>query len=79
MRLLRRSARSPDLNPIEDLWGELARRVYSNGRQYNSVAELQQSMINEWSNIPNDILQNLINSINDRIYEVIKYGGNVHY
>ena len=32
---------SPDLNPIENVWGILARRVYANGRQFNSVNELK--------------------------------------
>ena len=27
-------AKSPDLNPIENLWGISARQVYANGRQF---------------------------------------------
>jgi hypothetical protein len=34
-------ALSPDLNPIENLWGIMARRVYKNARQYSSVGELK--------------------------------------
>ncbi|GBM37290.1 Transposable element Tc3 transposase [Araneus ventricosus] len=27
-------AKFPDLNPIENLWGDLARRIYANGRHH---------------------------------------------
>ena len=27
-------AKSPDLNPIKDLWGDFARRVNANGRHF---------------------------------------------
>ncbi|XP_035228288.1 uncharacterized protein LOC118200424, partial [Stegodyphus dumicola] len=35
------SARSLDLNPIENLWGDLARRVYANGRHFTFTTELK--------------------------------------
>ncbi len=35
--VLNRPSRSPDMNPIENLWGILVRRVYANGRQFDSV------------------------------------------
>ncbi|KAG3001110.1 hypothetical protein PC128_g16898 [Phytophthora cactorum] len=34
INLLDWPARSLDLNPIENLWALLARKVYPNGRQY---------------------------------------------
>ncbi|POM79033.1 Transposase [Phytophthora palmivora] len=33
-------AKSPDLNPIENLWRILARAVYANGKQYETKTEL---------------------------------------
>jgi len=36
INLLEWPAYSPDLNPIENLWGIMARRVYANGKQYTN-------------------------------------------
>ena len=75
INLMNWPARSPDLNPIENLWGILARRVYSNGRQFNNVAELKDAMRSEWWKIDQNLLKNLIDSMPNRIYEVIKTNG----
>lgn len=66
---------SPDLNPIENLWGILARRVYGNGRQYTSVNELYVAVCIAWREIPQTIIDNLINSMPKRVFDVIKRGG----
>lgn len=66
---------SPDLNPIENLWGILARRVYANGRRYSTVNELYVAVCHAWREIPQTIIDNLINSMEKRIFEVIKLGG----
>ena len=42
---------SPDLNPIENLWGILARRVYANNKQYERIEELKRAILREWENI----------------------------
>jgi len=39
---------SPDLNPIENLWGDLARRVYAKGRQFENIDQLKETLIYEW-------------------------------
>ena len=44
-------ALSPDLNPIENLWGDMARAVYGNGRQYHSVGKLKAWVKKAWSDI----------------------------
>lgn len=63
--------RSPDLNPIENLWGLLARKVYSEGRHFQSKGDLISYIKQEWENLDQEILKNLIQSMPNRIYEVI--------
>nr|CCA27561.1 protein Y45F10D.1 putative [Albugo laibachii Nc14] len=41
-------AKSPDSNPIENVWGVLARSVYSNGRQFSTRAELKREIEKCW-------------------------------
>jgi transposase len=64
-------ALSPDLNPIENLWGILVRAVYEGGRQYESKEALIEAIEREWAKIPQNVLQNLVNSMNERCKQVI--------
>lgn len=66
---------SPDLNPIENLWRILARRVYANGRQYASVDELYVAICTAWRQIPQKIIDSLINSMPKRVFDVINRNG----
>ena len=68
-------ARSPDLNPIENLWGILTQNVFKNGQQYQSVLELKIEIERQWNEINDDILKNLINSMPQRIFQVINNSG----
>ena len=43
-------AHSPDLNPIVNVWGLLAWRVYANGRVFSTIDELKSSILIEWQN-----------------------------
>lgn len=80
IRLMDWPARSPDLNPMENVWGYLARNVYGGGRQYNNKRELEAAITRQWAEIPHEHLQNLIESMRRRIFEVIlKRGGYTGY
>ncbi|KUF94457.1 Mismatch repair endonuclease PMS2 [Phytophthora nicotianae] len=69
--VLELTPRSSDLDPIENLWSILTRRVYSNGRQVNNVAELRAAIEDAWKiSIPN-IIRSLIDSMPRRCQEVI--------
>ncbi|CAD6196782.1 unnamed protein product [Caenorhabditis auriculariae] len=59
---------SPDLNPVENLWSVLVRRVYANAKQYTTVNDLKKSDSCRVGCMPN------------RIFEVAqKQGGITHY
>ena len=66
---------SPDLNPIENLWGILARKVYAEGKQFRTKEQLKTAILKSWEEISIDQLRDLVNSMPDRIFEVIKLNG----
>lgn len=66
-------AQSADLNPIEHLWDELERRV--EGRKPSNKNVLFEMLKTEWENIPIDTLIKLVDSMPNRLTEVIKNNG----
>lgn len=73
-------ARSPDLNPIENVWGKLSNEIYKEGRQYDTVNDLKNAIMSAWGNLNEDYLTELISSMKNRVFEVInKNGGVTHY
>jgi len=69
-------AQSPDLNPIENLWDELVRRVRAHKPRPKNKRELFTVIKNEWENIEIVKLNNLIDSMPRRVAAVIKNKGN---
>jgi hypothetical protein len=73
-------SRSPDLNPIENLWGLIVREVYANGRCYENVSSLRENIAAAWAKIPISLLSSLVKSMNKRCVEVLlKKGGVIDY
>ena len=66
---------SPDLNPIENLWGILSRKVYENGKQFEYTLDLKTLIREAWNVISIETIQNLVTSMSSRIFEVIKNSG----
>jgi hypothetical protein len=64
------------MNPIENLWGTMARRVYKNACQYSYVDKLKTTILAFWDEILVDILAKLSNSMFDRCLAVVKSKGN---
>ena len=58
---------SPDLNPIEHLWDALDRRVRKRVNVPNNVAQLQLALMQEWNNIPQRTIDNLVGSMGRRV------------
>ena len=61
--LLKWPARSPDLNPIENLWAFFVRRIYADNQHYSKVYELKEAIKNAWDDTDSLVLLKLILSI----------------
>ncbi|CDF35305.1 unnamed protein product [Chondrus crispus] len=64
-------AYSPDLNPIENLWIILVRRVYAIQRQFESIQSLTECIIDAWDSISTETLFSLAQSMRKRCVEVV--------
>ena len=63
---------SPDLNPIENVWEILFRRMRENKQQPRSLVELREGIKEEWRKFPIDIIQKLYQGLPGRVEELKK-------
>lgn len=68
-------AYSPDLNPIENLWGHIVRNIYAGGKTYDNVDELWEAIQQCWENIPKKIIKSLVKSMCKRMVNLLENGG----
>lgn len=68
-------ALSPDLNPIENIWGVLSRMVHTNEMQLKIVNELNESIKRNWDRITFPCIQGYISSMPKRCLDVLKADG----
>lgn len=68
---LSRPACSPDLNPIENIWGVLMRKIYANGSVYDNVKSLRRAITMEWKSPSPVLLKKLCDSMPDRVFELV--------
>eukprot|EP00171_Calliarthron_tuberculosum_P004954 IDg4954t1 len=66
---------SPDLNPIENLWGTLVRDIYAGSKQYESVKDLKQAIWRAWRRVDKDYCRRLIKYMLRRCIEVLDKRG----
>ena len=66
---------STDPNPIEHLWDELDRRVRRRDNPPSSVPKLEQTLLQEWNNIHQMTVNNLINSMIRRVQSALEANG----
>uniref|UniRef100_A0A1I7XGX3 DDE_3 domain-containing protein n=1 Tax=Heterorhabditis bacteriophora TaxID=37862 RepID=A0A1I7XGX3_HETBA len=65
-------SRSPDLNPVENLWATLMRRIHGDKRQFETTKDLQCAICKAWSEVDKSAIKNLVNSMPERIFQVKK-------
>ena len=68
---------SPDLKPMQNHWGILARGIYAKNRQFQSQDELKTAILNAWCKIDAKTTSNPLQSMHNRIFRLIQRNGNV--
>ena len=68
-------ANSPDLNPIENFWAIIKRKIYANCQQYNSCDALWSEIKRACGSVTPDEVQKLIKSVDKRLVYVLQTGG----
>ena len=68
-------AQSPDLNPIENLWDELERRLHREINRPQNQGELYQILHRVWAGLDRNVITNLLASMPRRCQAVINARG----
>ena len=67
------SPQSPDMNPIEHLWDEIGRKIKTHN--IRNKQQLKNVILTEWNAVNREITQKLVNSMKNRLIDVIKVKG----
>jgi hypothetical protein len=70
-------AQSPDLNPIEHVWSELARKLRRRKNLIHNTEDLRLELLLAWENIDVEFTAKLIESMPRRCQAVIDSKGHV--
>ena len=65
------STKSPDLNPLENLWEILSRRVYKNKSEFEDRETLKSCIKQYWNEIAAETFRKLIDSIQNKCVEIL--------
>ena len=74
VKVLEWPSQSPDLNPIEQLWAELKKRVRA--RWPTDLTQLHQLCQEEWAKIPPTYCGKLVEGFPKRLTQVKQFKGN---
>ncbi|KAF9441595.1 transposable element Tcb2 transposase [Macrolepiota fuliginosa MF-IS2] len=69
------SPQSPDLNPIEQLWTCVKKKLGEYENHPLSIHELRKRIDIEWKKIPASVCQNLVDSMPRRVQAVLRAKG----
>ncbi|GFT29617.1 transposable element Tcb2 transposase [Trichonephila clavipes] len=73
-------ARSPDLNPIENVWDALGRQVAGRNCPPTNKSTLIRALTEEWDKLPQQLLDNVVQSMVRRVECCITlHGGHIPY
>ena len=70
---------SPDVNPIENLWSIVKRKLHEAGKQYHSKNELKEAIKQCSKTISPDTIKNLTSSMDERSVKILEaHGGYIN-
>ena len=75
MEVLQWPERSPDLNPIENMWGILPQKLYAHGTTFHNTTDLWEAVSAAWHQISQESIRNLYNSMPGRMADVLQANG----
>lgn len=71
---------SPDLNPMENIWAELKRRIRCRSHLPTNAEELKQAVFEAWDSLTMEDTDKFVQSMPNRVQAVLAAkGGNTHY
>ena len=80
VRVLSWPSQSPDLNPIENIWGHIKRKISKDCIKASSLDDVFMFVQKHWEAVDDKFIQNLVLSMPRRIKKVIKNkGGHIKY
>ena len=68
-------AKSPDLNPIEQVWAYMKERINRRLTEHHGIAQLRHMVQQEWANLPPQFVNRLVRSMNSRARQCVMYRG----
>jgi transposase len=72
LHILSWPAQSPDLNPIENLWADIKKNIRAYKKPPLNLADLNCYVKKAWREIPMHTIENLVDSMPQRIQAVMK-------
>lgn len=67
-------SQSPDMNPIENIWSILKRKVEL--RNPKNKTNLKEIIIEEWNSIPTETCKKIVDGMHERAYDPWSVKGN---
>ena len=74
-KIMQWPANSPDLNPIENLWAIIKRRLYPDVKQYKNIDDLWAALQKVCDDLQPEEIENLTQSMDDRLFRVVQANG----
>lgn len=68
-------AKSPDMNPIENVWGLLKRRISRLIRPEDTIQDLENVLVREWDDLPQEYLDKCVLSMRRRTQACVRSMG----